>query len=108
MGVAGVDLGPGVDHRDHRLAGPVGPVVAHLQRARAMAERPEVVGAVPTVAAQILVTLARHLVSSPGASCRPPRTRRRKSSIGTGGGQEGRSPRIYTPSDGGSAASRRG
>src|SRR3546814_2786623 len=70
MGVAGVDLGPGVDHRDHRLAGPVGPVVAHLQRARAMAERPEVVGAVPTVAAQILVTLARHLVSSPGASCR--------------------------------------
>src|SRR3546814_1283539 len=90
MGVAGVDLGPGVDHRDHRLAGPVSPVVAHLQRARAMTERPEVVGAVPTVAAQILVTLARHLVSSPDAPCRPPRTRRRKSSIGTGGGQADR------------------
>src|SRR3546814_1215926 len=55
MGVAGVDLGPGVGHRDHRLAGPVGPVVAHLQRARAMAERPEVAGAVPTVAAQIQI-----------------------------------------------------
>src|SRR3546814_14721621 len=72
-----------------------------------MAERPEVVGPVPTVAAQILVTLARHLVSSPGASCPPPRTRRRKPSIGTGGGKAVRIKRLSTPSDGGSPPSRR-
>ena len=51
VGVAGVDLAPGVDDGDHRLAGEVGAVVAHLERPRAVAEGPQVVDAVPAVAA---------------------------------------------------------
>ena len=47
MGVAGVDVGPGVDDRDDRLPHEVRIVVAHLQRARAMPEGAEILRAVP-------------------------------------------------------------
>ena len=49
---------PGVDDRDHRLAGVVAAVVAHLRGARAMAERAQVVRAVPAVAAQLFGLLS--------------------------------------------------
>src|SRR5579863_167907 len=54
MAVAGVDIAPGVDDADHRLANPVGAVVARLLQARAMAERAQVVFAEPAIAAQVL------------------------------------------------------
>ena len=54
MAVAGVDLAPGVEDADHRLAGPVGAVVAELPEPRAMAERAQIVAAEPAVAAQFL------------------------------------------------------
>ncbi len=56
--VAGVDVAPGVDDRDHRLAGVVAAVIAHLRGARAVAERAHVLHAVPAVAAQLLGRLA--------------------------------------------------
>ncbi len=52
MRVAGIDVGPGIDDRDHRLAHEVGVVVAHLQRARAMAEGAQVLGLIPAGTAQ--------------------------------------------------------
>jgi len=67
VGMARVDVAPGVDDRDHGLARVVGAVVAHLRGARAMAERPQVVDAVPAVAAQLLrflLPLGGHGLSS--------------------------------------------
>src|SRR4051812_47825416 len=58
MGVAGVRIRPGVDDADHRLAGVVAAVVAHLRGARAMAERAQVVHPEPAVAAQLFGFLA--------------------------------------------------
>src|SRR5260221_6282112 len=51
--MTGIDVRPGVDDRDHRLAGIAGPVVAHLRGARAMPEGAQVLRAVPAVAAQL-------------------------------------------------------
>ena len=51
MGVAGIDFAPGVDDRDHRLAGEVFPPVAELQHARAMAEAAHGIRAEPAVTA---------------------------------------------------------
>ena len=45
---------------DHRLAGVVGAVVAHLRRARAMTERAQVLGAVPAMRAKIFRALTDH------------------------------------------------
>src|SRR4051812_31780347 len=53
MRVARVDVAPGVDHGDHRLAGVVRAVVAHLQRSRAVAERPQVLDPVPPMRPQL-------------------------------------------------------
>ena len=53
--VAGIDVAPGVEDRDHRLAGVVRARVAHLRGARTVAERAQVVHAVPAVAAQLEV-----------------------------------------------------
>ena len=43
MAVAGVDVAPGIDDADHRLAGPVLAVIAELAQPRAVAERAQVV-----------------------------------------------------------------
>ena len=43
MGVAGIEIGPGVEDADHRPAGPILRRVAHLHHARAMAEAAEIV-----------------------------------------------------------------
>src|SRR5262249_34559111 len=56
--MAGVDVAPGVDDADHRLAGPVGLVEAHLAQARAVAERAQVVDAEPAMAAQVFELFA--------------------------------------------------
>ena len=50
--VAGVDLRPGVEDRDHGLAGPVLRREPHLHRAGAVAEAPQVVLGEPARAAQ--------------------------------------------------------
>ncbi len=52
MAVAGVDVAPGIDDADHRLADPIGAVVAELAQPRAMAERAQIVFAEPAIAAQ--------------------------------------------------------
>ena len=54
MRVARVDIAPGIDDADDRLAGPIGCVVAHAAHARAVSERAHVVDTEPTMAAQIL------------------------------------------------------
>ena len=54
MRVAEIDVAPGVDDADHRLAGQVGGVIAALAQARAMAEGAQIVDAEPAVAAQVL------------------------------------------------------
>ena len=43
MGVAGIDVAPGVDDRDHRLPGIIGAIIAHLRGARTMAEGAQIV-----------------------------------------------------------------
>ena len=60
VGVAGVDVAPGVDDRDHRLACIIGAVVAHLRRARAMAEGAQIVHPVPAMTAKVFGALAGH------------------------------------------------
>ena len=52
--VAGVDVAPGVDDADHRLAAPILGVVADLAQARAMPERAQVLHAEPAMRAQVL------------------------------------------------------
>ena len=68
VAVAGIDVAPRVDDRDHRLAAIIVRRVAHLRGARAMPERPEVVHAVPAVAAQLLGRATTTLAHD-GASC---------------------------------------
>ena len=53
MAMAGVDLAPGIDDADHRLADPIGAVIAELPQPRAMAERAQIVLAEPAIAAQL-------------------------------------------------------
>ena len=61
VAVTRVDVGPGVDDRDHRLADPVVGRVAHLHQARAVAEAAQVVGREPARAAQRIVGAACHV-----------------------------------------------
>src|SRR5579864_6982147 len=66
MRVAGIDLAPGVDDADDRLAGPILGVIADLAQPRAVAERAHVVGPEPAMAAQILRTFtAGHSFRAP-------------------------------------------
>ena len=61
MGVAGVEVGPGVEDADHRPACPIVRRIAHLHHARAMAEAPEIVGGEPARAAQLFGLLGHPL-----------------------------------------------
>ena len=61
MRMAGVDVAPGVDDGDHRLAGEVLMRIAHLQRTRAVPEGAQVVDAEPAAAAQVFRLLAGFL-----------------------------------------------
>jgi hypothetical protein len=58
MGVAGVGVGPGVEDRDHRLAGPFLRREAHLHGAGSVAEGAQVVGREPAGAAEGVGRLA--------------------------------------------------
>ena len=60
MRVARIDLAPGVDDADHRLALPIVGVVADLAQPRAVAERAHVGNAEPAVAAEVFGLLAGH------------------------------------------------
>ncbi len=61
MRVTGVDLAPGIEDADDRLAAPVVGIVAELLEARAVAERAHVVNAEPAMAAQMFGPFsARH------------------------------------------------
>ena len=62
--MAGIDVAPGVDDGDHGLAGIIGARIAHLRTARAMAERAQVVDAVPAMRAQFFGFLARVMAMS--------------------------------------------
>ena len=53
MGVAGVEVRPGVEDADHRPADPILGRIAHLHHARAMAEAAQIVGGEPARAAQL-------------------------------------------------------
>src|SRR3954447_23871778 len=53
MRMARIDLAPGIDDADHRLALPVIGVVADLAQPRAMAERTHVGNAEPAVATEV-------------------------------------------------------
>ena len=52
--VAEIDVAPGIDDGDHRLAGEIVRVIAALAQARTVAEGAQVVDAEPAVAAQVL------------------------------------------------------
>ena len=65
MDMALVDVGPGVDDPDDRFTFPVGRVIAHLHRPRAVPEGPQIVDAEPFVTAKFLVGLALAHVHSP-------------------------------------------
>ena len=67
MRVAGIDLAPGVDDADDRLAGPILGVIADLAQPRAVAERAHVVRPEPAMAAQIL----RTFTAGHSCSCAP-------------------------------------
>src|SRR4029079_2498751 len=56
MCVAKVDVAPGIDDADHRLAAKIGGIETTLAQARAMAEGAQIVDAEPTMAAQIFGT----------------------------------------------------
>ena len=79
MDVARIDVAPRVDDGDDRLAHEIGQRVAHLQGARAVAERAQVRHAEPAVAAQLLGCFpSRHRSSRSPA---PSNMRRRAFSI---------------------------
>ena len=59
MRMAGVDVAPGVDDGDDRLADVVGTRIAHLRGARMMSELAHVVGTEPAVRAELVGFLAR-------------------------------------------------
>ena len=52
VAVAGIDVAPGVDNGDHRLARVVRRNATHGCRTGAVAERSQIVGAIPAVTAQ--------------------------------------------------------
>ena len=54
--VTEIDVAPGIDDADHRLAGEIGIVVAALAEPRAVAKGAQVVNAEPAMAAQLLGT----------------------------------------------------
>src|SRR3974390_1550855 len=56
--MAEIDVAPGVDDADHRLIGEVASVKAALTQSCAMAERAQIVGTEPAMAAQVLRTFA--------------------------------------------------
>jgi hypothetical protein len=56
MRVARIDVAPGIDDADHRLAAPIGGVVAELAQARAVAEGTQVGRSEPAMAAELLGT----------------------------------------------------
>ena len=56
--VAGIDVAPGVEDGDDRLAGVVAAVKAHLRGARAVAEGAEILDAVPAMASEFFGLLA--------------------------------------------------
>jgi hypothetical protein len=58
MRVAGIDVAPGVDDGDHRLARVVAAVKAHLRGARAVAEGAEILDAIPAMASEFFGLLA--------------------------------------------------
>jgi hypothetical protein len=58
MPVTRIDVAPGIDDADHRLATPVFGIVAELTQPRPVPERAQIVDAEPAVAAQILGALA--------------------------------------------------
>jgi len=60
MAVAGIDVAPGVDDGDDRLAGIIGLHAAHGSGARTMPKRTQVVGAIPAIAAERFWILERH------------------------------------------------
>src|SRR5690349_5456252 len=60
MRMAGADVAPGVEDGDHRLALPVGVVVADLHGARSVPEGAQVVGREPARRAELVVGLAGH------------------------------------------------
>src|SRR5579875_1006860 len=60
MGMAGIDVAPGVDDGDDRLVGEILARIPHLQHAGAMAEGAQVLDAKPAMAAQVLRLELRH------------------------------------------------
>src|ERR1017187_6773597 len=75
MHVAGLRIRPGVENGDDRTAAPFLRRVAHLHRARAMAEGPEIVGREPARAAERFRTfLFWHL----GTCARPEKSSHRR------------------------------
>src|SRR5205814_248304 len=76
MRVAGIDVAPGIDDANDRLAGPVDGIVAELAQPGAVAEGAQIGDAEPAVAAQSLGILIGHAPSSlvlclPAAARRP-------------------------------------
>src|SRR6185437_16656257 len=59
MRLAGIQIAPGVEDADDRLAGPILLVIAHLLHARAMAKRTEIIRPQPSQAAELLRFLTR-------------------------------------------------
>ena len=87
--VARVDVAPGIDDADDGLAHEVVAVVAHLQHARAMAERAQIGRPEPALASQVLKCFPRHDVSHPVAGVRA-----RGRSAWVGDGQQARGGRL--------------
>ena len=79
MRMAGVELRPGAEHADHRLAAEVLFRIAELHHARAVAEAPQVVRRKPAGRAQIFRGLSGHGGRTPAGqltvlAVAPPRT----------------------------------
>ncbi len=60
MAVAGIDVAPGVDNRDDGLSSVVGLDAAHRSSAGTVAERAQVIGAIPAVTAERVGIFSRH------------------------------------------------
>ena len=61
MRMAGVEIAPGIDDADDRLAFPVGLVVAELPQPRAVTERTQIADTEPAVAAEIFRPFLAHV-----------------------------------------------
>ncbi len=64
MRVAGVEIAPGIDDADDRLAFPVGLVVAELAQPRAMTERTQIADTEPAMAAEVFRSFLAHRYKS--------------------------------------------